>query len=226
VQRENAGRYLRERVLSNAPQTEQTDHHQFERGAMNTRLLDVEDSVLCVIDVQPGFVGKLEKWVGVALVQRVVWIAALARVLSVPILVTEEEANRNGSTVPDVITQVGPDLPRRPKPIFGLADVPEILADVQTTERHTAVLVGCETDVCVAQSALGLLDRGYRAVAVVDAVASPDDGHERGLARMRDAGAVLVGTKGLFYEWVRTVDRAWTVSEVLASVPVPEGLTL
>jgi nicotinamidase-related amidase len=193
---------------------------------MNTRLLDVEDSVLCVIDVQPGFVGKLEERASVALVQRVVWIAALARVLSVPILVTEEEANRNGATLPAVITQVGSDLPRLPKPTFGLADVPEILADLQTTGRQTAVLVGCETDVCVAHSALGLLDRGYRAVAVVDAVASPGDGHDRGLARMREAGALLVGTKGLFYEWVRTVDRAWTVGEALAGVPVPEGLTL
>jgi nicotinamidase-related amidase len=193
---------------------------------MNTLLLDVEDSVLCVIDVQPGFVDKLEKPAGVALVRRVVWIAALARALSVPIIVTEEEANRNGATLSDVVTQVGPDLPRHTKPIFGLADVPEILAEVQRTGRHTAVLVGCETDVCVAHSALGLLDRGYRAVAVVDAVASPNDGHERGLARMRDAGALLVGTKGLFYEWVRRVDRAWTVSEALAGVPVPDGLTL
>jgi nicotinamidase-related amidase len=193
---------------------------------MNTRLLDVEDSVLCVIDVQPGFVDKLEERAGVALVQRVVWIAALARVLSVPILVTEEEANRNGATLSDVVAQVGPDLPRHTKPVFGLADVPEILADVERTGRHTAVLVGCETDVCVAHSALGLLDRGYRAAAVADAVAAPDDGHERGLARMRDAGVLLVGTKGLFYEWVRTVDRAWTVSEALAGVGVPAGLTL
>jgi nicotinamidase-related amidase len=193
---------------------------------MNTRLLDVDDSVLCVIDVQPGFVDKLEKRAGVALVQRVVWIAALARVLSVPILVTEEEPNRNGATLSDVVTQVGPDVPRHTKPVFGLADVPEIMADVERTGRHTAVLVGCETDVCVAHSALGLLDRGYRAVAVADAVAAPDDGHERGLARMRDGGVLLVGTKGLFYEWVRTVDRAWTVSEALAGVGVPAGLTL
>jgi nicotinamidase-related amidase len=193
---------------------------------MSARLLDVDESVLCVIDVQPGFVDKLEKSEGVAVVQRVVWIAALARVLSVPTVVTEEEADQNGATLPDVVAQLGPDALRHAKPVFGLADVPEILADVEASGRRTTVLVGCETDVCVAHSALGLLDRGYRVVAVADAVASPDDGHERGLARMRDAGVVLVGTKGLLYEWVRTVDRAGVVSAAMAGVPVPDGLTL
>jgi nicotinamidase-related amidase len=193
---------------------------------MSARLLDVEDSVLCVIDVQQGFVDKLEKWAAVALVQRVVWVAALARVLSVPILVTEEEADRNGETLPDVITQVGSDLSRHAKPIFGLADVPEIFGWIERTGRRTAVLVGCETDVCVAHSALGLLDRGYRVVVLADGVASPGDGQQLGLTRMHDAGALVVGAKGLFYEWVRTLDRAWTVGEAMAGVPVPDGFTL
>jgi nicotinamidase-related amidase len=193
---------------------------------MSARLLDVEDSVLCVIDVQPGFVDKLDRRIGVALGQRVAWLAALARVLSVPIVVTEEESDSNGATLPDVLAQIGPDVPRHAKPIFGLADVPEILRHLEAIGRRTAVLVGCETDVCVAQSALGLLDRGYRVVAVADAVASPGDAHERGLVRMRDGGALLIGSKALFYEWVRTVDRASAVNDALLGVPVPEGLAL
>ena len=34
-----------------------------------------------------------------------------------------------------------------------------------------------------------------------------DPAHEQGLARMRDAGVELLGVKGLYYEWIRTVDR-------------------
>ena len=88
------------------------------------------------------------------------------------------------------------------------------------------MLVGMETDVCVAQSALGLLDTGYRVVVVRDAVAAPGAAHEQGLDRMRDAGAVLIGTKGLFYEWTRTVGRASEVEERMAGVAWPEELTL
>jgi nicotinamidase-related amidase len=83
-----------------------------------------------------------------------------------------------------------------------------------------------ETDVCVAHSALGLLDLGRRVVVVRDAVAAPGEAHPDGLERMRDAGVVLIGTKGLFYEWTRTVDRARDVELRMSDVPLPEGLTL
>jgi nicotinamidase-related amidase len=191
------------------------------------RLLDVDDSVLCVVDVQPGFVGKIgEAEDARPFVQRVVWVAALANALGVPIVVTEEEPDHNGSTLPEIVEHLPAQTPRYVKPTFGLADVPEIMAAVEATGRHTAVLVGMETDVCVAHSALGLLDRDYRVVVVRDAVLSPGDAHDDGIERMRAAGVTLIGAKGLFYEWVRTVDLARKLDDHMASVPVPDGLTL
>jgi hypothetical protein len=89
--------------------------------------------------------------------------------------------------------------------IFGLADQPDILAAVARTGRKTAVLVGLETDVCIAHSALGLLQQGYNVVAVSDATASPGSGQMIGLERMRRAGVLLVTVKSLYYEWLRTV---------------------
>ena len=71
-----------------------------------------------------------------------------------------------------------------------------------------------------------LLDRNYRVVVVRDAVLSPGDDHTDGIERMRAAGVTLIGVKGLFYEWVRTVDFARKLDDHMASVPVPDGLTL
>lgn len=191
------------------------------------RLLDVDDSVLCVVDMQPGFVGKVAETEGrEPFIQRVVWLVALANALGVPTVVTEEEPDRNGPTLPEIVERLPGPTPRYTKPTFGLADVPEIMAAVEATERRTAVLVGMETDVCVAHSALGLLDRDYRVVVVRDAVLAPGDAHDDGIGRMRAAGVTLIGAKGLFYEWVRTVDVAWTLDDHMASVPVPDGLTL
>ncbi len=62
---------------------------------------------------------------------------------------------------------------------------------MRATARGTAVLVGFETDVYVYQSAGGLLDAGFRVIAVEDAISSPGEMHERGLSRLRDAGVVL-----------------------------------
>ena len=192
-----------------------------------SRLLDADDSLLCVIDVQPHFVGKLAETDGGApFLQRVVWVTALANALGIPTVVTEEEPDRNGPTLAEIVERLPDPTPRHPKPTFGLAEVPAIMAAIEATERHTTVLIGMETDVCVAHSALGLLDRGYRVVVVRDAVLAPGTAHEDGIERMRAAGATLIGTKGLFYEWARTVDMSSKLDELMASVPVPEGLVL
>jgi nicotinamidase-related amidase len=191
------------------------------------RLLDVDDSVLCVVDLQPGFVGKVGDSDGrEPFIQRAVWVTALANALGVPTVVTEEEPDRNGPTLPRIVERLPDRTSRYAKPTFGLADVPEIMDQVGATGRRTAVLIGMETDVCVAHSALGLLDRDYRVVVVRDAVLAPGDAHDDGIERMRAAGATLIGAKGLFYEWVRTVDQASKLDDHMASVPVPDGLIL
>jgi nicotinamidase-related amidase len=92
--------------------------------------------------------------------------------------------------------------------IFGLVADPEILGAVQRTNRDTPILLGLETDVCVAQSAIGLLENGYRVVVIEDAVGSPGKAHQYGLARMRTAGVLLSNVKSLFYEWLRTVENS------------------
>jgi nicotinamidase-related amidase len=195
-------------------------------GATRGGLIDVADSLLCVVDAQPGFADKLDGRVAHTTVGRIAWIAALAGALGVPVVVTEEEPEANGSTLPEVVEQLPLDLTRHRKPTFGLADVSEIAAAVTSTGRGTAVLTGMETDVCVSHSALGLLDLGLRVVVVRDAVAAPGDSHLEGLERMRDAGAILIGTKGLFYEWTRTVEGTRDARLRIADVPLPDGLGL
>ena len=128
---------------------------------------------------------------------------AVGRRPRAPVVVTEEEPELNGPTD----ARIGAADPFL-KPTFGLAGTPEILRAVLDTGRRTAVLVGFETDVCVYQSAVGLLDRSLRALVVEDAVISPGEMHARGLDRMRDAGARLTHCKALGYEWVRTVEAA------------------
>jgi nicotinamidase-related amidase len=190
------------------------------------RLLDVEDSVLCVVDVQPGFLGKLGREEAGRLAARIAWVVVVAARLGVPVVVTEEEPDRNERTIHEVAYRLPPDAPTFTKPVFGLADVPDILGAVKRTDRWTTVLIGLETDVCVAHSALGLLDRGYRVAVVRDATGSPGDAHDAGIDRMRSAGVVVVTAKSLLYEWVRTVERASALEKLMVDAPPPEDLVL
>ena len=91
------------------------------------------------------------------------------------------------------------------------AGTPEILAAIRTSGRGTAVVVGCETDVCVAQSAIGLRDEGFVCVVVTDATFSPGEMHARGLERVAADGVARNHAKGIAYEWLGSVERARAV---------------
>jgi nicotinamidase-related amidase len=182
-------------------------------------LVDVGDCVLVVVDTQPGFLRKLDPGQASTLEGRVSWLVRLAVALDVPIVVTEEEPDRNGGTVPSVDASIPSAVPRHTKPTFGLAACPPVVADIERAGRGTTVLCGLETDVCVAQSALGLDDRGLRVVVVGDATASPGEAHQQGLSRMRDAGVEVLSLKGLAYEWLRTVERAHEMDALLSAPP-------
>jgi nicotinamidase-related amidase len=170
--------------------------------------LHAVSSVLVVVDTQAGFLDKLPGDQASAVTDRIRWLCRLAVWLGVPVVVTEEEPERNGETAAPVQEALPGGTVRHVKPTFDLAASPEILADVSRHERGTAVVCGLETDVCVAQSALGLLAAGKRVVVVEDAVASPGAAHGQGLARLTRAGVELLGVKGLAYEWLGTVERA------------------
>jgi nicotinamidase-related amidase len=186
-------------------------------------LLEASDSVLVVVDTQPGFLRKLEPAASRSLRERIAWLVAVAARLEIPIVATEEEAERHGRTDRIVAAAFPPGVAAFRKETFGLADQPDILAAVEATGRRTAVLVGLETDVCVAYSALGLVDRAFRVVAISDATGSPAADHAAGLERMRHGGVILTTTKGIFYEWTRAVARAGAVVE---AVPPPADLEL
>lgn len=171
-------------------------------------LLEADDSLLIVIDIQNHFLEKLPPTESERVVNRATWLIAVARWRSIPIVVTAEEIQKQPITS-KIVQALPVGTPTFDKTTFGLAGQENILAAVKQTGRKTAVLIGLETDVCVAHSAIGLLDQGFRVAVVSDAVASPRNGHEVGLGRMHDAGVVIVSTKSLFYEWMRNLESVY-----------------
>jgi len=175
-------------------------------------LIDRDDSLLIVIDLQPKFWSdRLDKDDAAEVtkaVARASWLAGTAMALGVPAVLTEEAPAQNGPTAVGVLLAVGRQAPVLTKPVFDLAACPDIMAAIEATGRRTAVLCGFETDVCVTHSAAGLAEAGYRVVVAVDAVYSPAGAQAFGLARLRDLGVELVHCKGVYYDWVRTLEAA------------------
>jgi nicotinamidase-related amidase len=179
-------------------------------------LLDRDACMLIVVDAQPGFLRK--PWFSErdvadseAALDRLVWLVAVASRLSIPIVVTEEEPEHNGSTDVRVRDWLPPGTAILSKVTFSVAAAPEVLAAVEGTGRRRAIVVGCETDVCVAQSAIDLAASGLAVTVVDDATFSPGEMHARGLDRLASAGIARNHAKGITYEWIRTVDDAHAI---------------
>jgi nicotinamidase-related amidase len=177
-----------------------------EEISIHQKLIEADNSCLVVIDFQRPFLDKLPEEDSEQLVTRLLWLVNVAKRLDIPLVVMAEDMENNGSVIPELEAILPPDTHIKNKMNFGLAADQEILSAIQNTKRNIAILVGLETDVCVAQSALGLLEQGYQVVVVDDATGSPGKAHQYGLSRMDSAGVLISNVKALFYEWMRTVE--------------------
>ena len=183
--------------------------------------------MLVVIDVQQSFVNKLSPCQRQPLIQRITWLMDVAQRLDIPIVVTAEDMTNLGGSCSEVIDHLPDSVVQIDKMVFGLAGDANALKAIKSTQRNTAILVGLETDVCVCQSALGLSELGYKVAVVQDAVCSPGPAHDYGIDRLRSSEVILTSSKGIYYEWLRTVDNAAQFDRRFKSeLSIPEDLIL
>lgn len=192
--------------------------------------LDVADCVLVVIDAQPGFYGPerddVDRGAHVDALRRAAWVAGVATALGVPAVVTEEDAATNSGTDPQILRHLPEGVAIIAKAVFGANDNPPIDTAVRATGRGTVVLVGTETDICVAHSAVGWSNDGLRVAVVHDAVYSAGQGHDNGLARLRQEGIEMLSAKELYYEWLRDLPSVRAFDAEHPDLAQPPGFSL
>ena len=130
-----------------------------------------------------------------------------ARVLGLPVYVTEQYRKGLGATVPSVAEAI-PDFAPVAKMSFSAAGAPDLWNTFQTRQLGDLIVCGIEAHVCVCQTVLDLLETGFRPFVVADAVSSRTPENWRaGLERVRQAGGTLVSTEMALFE---LLDRAGT----------------
>ena len=84
--------------------------------------------------------------------------------------------------------------------------------------RNTIVIAGCEAHVCLMQTALGLLEEEFEVWVVTDACSSRSErNRDAAFDRLAGAGAELVTTEMVAFEWLRTAEHP-AFREMLALV--------
>lgn len=186
-------------------------------------LCSADNAVLLVIDIQ----GKLAEMVHEK--ERLRKVAGkmlrLAGLFGIPTVMTEQYPRGLGPTVPELVAlydALEVDKQLVAKNAFGCCGEPTFntllgqLADRVRKQRAgdirrpvDVVVTGMETHVCVQQTVLELLGRGYRVVVLADGVSGRvPEYHQLALERFRQCGAVVTCYESVAFEWARSKDHA------------------
>jgi hypothetical protein len=125
----------------------------------------------------------------------------------IPVIVTlERPLARKGSLPLEIKKFLSDRSATFRKSYFDLCREEEIRQHLSSMKRKQVIVAGCETDVCVLQSCLGLINLGYEVYVVEELVFSSSDDVHTAIARMKAEGVVFLTYKTLFYELVECVE--------------------
>ncbi|MGI9383997.1 MAG: isochorismatase family protein [Methyloligellaceae bacterium] len=164
-------------------------------------MLIPSDTGLAVIDVQARLVPAIADHD--ALLGNVRRLIEGARLLGNPVCATEQNPDGLGPSVPDLLP---PEVPVFKKTTFDSTHV-EGFAD-WCAARSGIVVCGMEAHVCLLQTVLGLQASKQPVFVVRDAVGSRETAdRDAAIARMRGAGATIVTTEMVLFEWLGSSDH-------------------
>lgn len=130
-------------------------------------------------------------------------LLSAAKILDVPILVSEQYPRGLGATV-DVLQDLIPAGSVLEKNAFSCMADDGFRESFEQLEKSQAVLCGIEAHVCVLQTALELLAQGVSVFVVEDATASRTEGNlAAALDRIRAAGGHIVTVEMVLFEWLK-----------------------
>ena len=91
---------------------------------------------------------------------------------------------------------------------FSLASSEELLDEFDNKKITNLIVCGFETHICIQQSVLEFLEKGYKVFVISDAMGSRNNlDHEISLQRMLHKGAIITTTESIIFEICKTSDR-------------------
>lgn len=195
-------------------------------GAALARRVAVDESCGLIIDVQEFFLSQVDKQARSAIKSNTKNFARLLGYFNIPILVTlERSIDDKGSLPKEIARHLKDGAQVFQKYFFDLTKENAIREHLAHLGKKQMIVAGCETDVCVLQSCLGLLDLGYQVFVIEELLFSGSPSVKTAIARMRSEGAVFMSYKTLFYELLATVEGSPRSDAALEALgPFPEDL--
>jgi nicotinamidase-related amidase len=188
---------------------------------MNTEsnFLQKKDAFLLVVDIQKSVLDTCFE--PDRIVKNISNLIDVIQLIDMPVIYSEQNADKLGRTIPELLEKV-PASQVFNKMEFGCFQNETLSNVIEKTNRKTVILTGIQADVCIFQTGLQALERGYKVHVIADAVSSPRELDWRiGLRRLEKAGAIISSTEMVIFE---LLNRAGT-SEFKRALPFLKNLS-
>lgn len=166
---------------------------------MQTNLIiNASQSTLILIDFQGRLMPAIHQ--GESALKQSIRLAQIARILGISIIGTEQSPQSLGPNLEAIKAYCATTITK--EHFNACADG---LIEAIPSDRPQLILAGCETHVCLMQTALNLLDQRFDVSIVVDAVGSRSILDKQiALDRLKSAGARLITVEMLAFEWLKS----------------------
>lgn len=160
--------------------------------------IDREDAVLVLIDFQERIMPAMKNRDN--LEEKTLKLIKGCGILGVPTLITQQYTKGLGPTIKNLHQALG-DFEPIEKTSFSAMGEPAFEEALKNTGRKTVILAGIEAHVCVQQTALDLIEKGYEVYLVVDCVSSRTNNDKKyAQRRVAEAGALGTTCEAVLFE--------------------------
>ena len=168
-------------------------------------MLEIENSCLAIVDVQ----GKLAQLMydKEQLFRNLEILARSANILEMKILFCRQNPKALGPVIDELAPHLNAIEPGD-KFVFSCCGSDEFNSQLEAANVKNVILCGIESHICVTQTAIDLIDKGYAVHVIADAVSSRTKRNKKiGIKRMQQEGAKVSSTEMVLFELLKTAEH-------------------
>lgn len=161
-----------------------------------------EDTLALIIDIQEKLVPVMYQ--KEELLHNTEILVKGLHALQIPMIVTQQYTNGIGMTVAVIRDAIGKNFTYYDKVTFSCAENQEIMQKIIESGKKNIIICGIEAHICVLQTVIDLIAKGYQVILVEDCSASrKENDRQIGMKRAVEEGAVISTYESILFELTR-----------------------
>jgi nicotinamidase-related amidase len=171
---------------------------------MSSDKLSSKVNALLIIDIQEKIIRPIFN--KDSIIKNIKKLLNAYQILEDNIFISEQNPLKLGVTIPELSPIAG--LRKFEKMEFSLAKLEDFLKELKNKEINNLIVCGIETHICIQQTVLDCLQKGFEVILISDSMGSRNRvDHEIAIRRMTQSGAILTTTESIIFELCKTADR-------------------